>query len=44
MLHYHPPIARVTVSEVIPVVEIDTTICTYIPEHRGCPEAKKEGK
>ena len=41
-MRYHP-IARVTVEQVIDPAPV-RAICEYIPEHRGCPEAKKEGK
>ncbi len=40
---YYHPVARVTVEQVIDPAPI-RGICDYIPEHRGCPEAKKEGK
>jgi hypothetical protein len=36
----HPPIARVTVQEVVDPAPV-RSVCDWIPEHVGCPGARK---
>lgn len=40
---YYHPVARVTASEVLDPAP-KRSVCDWIPEHVGCPKAKKEGK
>jgi hypothetical protein len=37
---YYHPVARVTVEEVVDPAPV-RGVCEYIPEHTGCPEARK---
>ena len=37
----HPPIARVTVQDVVDPAPV-RSVCDWVPEHVGCPQAKKD--